>query len=843
MGKLRKLCYLVLVIGCLLTGNSISAEPVSYLVINEVMSSNSVTIKDADGDYSDWIELYNPTGESIDLSGYYLSDSGKNRKKWQFPLGTEIASYDYLLIWASGKDRIDSNGQIHTNFSIAKDGETLILSKQDGITLVDYFVVPALTADVSVGRQPDASDNLVFFAAANTSPGHTNNKSMEHRPADRRLNPSFSHPGGFYQTEFFLELSAASAEHRIYYTLDGSVPDPIYNANRTILYQNPIPITSQVTPPGQSRSILKGVTPTPPLTYLVSSYTKWWIPKTPMFRGTVIRARAYAPDYTPSEVITHTFFVDPTGFKRHTFPIIAITVDPLDFYHYERGIYIPGIGYHEKLPWAYHFWGSGNFHGRGKEWERPIHIEFWEVDGSLAFAQNAGVRIHGDASRAHAQKSLRIIASSDYDEVDRFYHELFPGRTKPITGEPYNEYKSFILRNGGNTWEFTMFKDGLLQNLVAHTKLDVQYFRPAIVYLNGEYWGIHNIRDRYDEWYLYYTYGVDPKQVEMIKDSVVENEGSTPLADPSRANYRRILQLIDPNYRQNGYQTVNTLSNPQAYQQLQQLMSVDNFLDYAVIQIYIQNFDWPGNNVRYWRLNTEQYIADAPYGHDGLWRWMLFDLDLAFSDFNFNNLVSATLPAGREWYNQSWATFLLRSLMENEQFRIDFINRTADHLNTTFLPEVVITEVDRLEQLMLPEMEEHILRWNKPAPSVAVWLGQNEQLRNFARRRPAVQRQHILDLFNLSGTVEVTLKTDARMGTIKINSIEIAPGTPGVLDPSSWTGIYFQDVPLTLTALPKPGYQFVGWQGVPESERNKPTIILTPSSHPLLITAVFNELK
>ena len=83
-----------------------------------------------------------------------------------------------------------------------------------------------------------------------------------------------------------------------------------------------------------------------------------------------------------------------------------------------------------------------------------------------------------------------------------------------------------------------------------------------------------------------------------------------------------------------------------------------------------------------------------------LWRWMLFDLDLAFSDFNFNNLVSATLPAGREWYNQSWATFLLRSLMENEQFRIDFINRTADHLNTTFLPEVVITEVDRLEQLM-----------------------------------------------------------------------------------------------------------------------------------------------
>ena len=134
-------------------------------------------------------------------------------------------------------------------------------------------------------------------------------------------------------------------------------------------------------------------------------------------------------------------------------------------------------------------------------------------------------------------------------------------------------------------------------------------------------------------------------------------------------------------------------------------------------------------------------------------------------------------------------------------------------------------------------MEEHILRWNKPAPSVAVWLGQNEQLRNFARRRPAVQRQHILDLFNLSGTVEVTLKPMLGWALLKSIPLKLSPELQVCLiEFLDW--YLFPRCSAYLTALPKPGHQFVGWQGVPESERNKPTIILTPSSHPLLITAV-----
>ena len=143
----------------------------------------------------------------------------------------------------------------------------------------------------------------------------------------------------------------------------------------------------------------------------------------------------------------------------------------------------------------------------------------------LAFAQNAGVRVHGDASRAYAQKSLRIIASSDYDIVDRFYHELFPGRTKPFSDEPFDEYKSFILRNGGNTWDFTMLKDGLLANLLHHTKLDHMYSARRSSTLTGST-GDSQHPGPSGRMYLHYSYGVDPEHVEMIEDNVFQNEGT-----------------------------------------------------------------------------------------------------------------------------------------------------------------------------------------------------------------------------------------------------------------------------------------------------------------------------
>lgn len=807
------------------------------VVINEVMTSNGRSLTDRDEEPHDWLELYNLTDRPIDLSAYYLSDDVDNLHKWQLPFGTIIEPQGFLLIWASGKDS-NYRAEIHTNFSLARQGETVVLTAPDGITIVDYFPIPQLGRDMAYGRLPDGTGNLSKFAREHISPAKSNNSAKQYTAPDSDLNPVFSRQGGFYKQPFLLELQG-QPDTTIYYTLDGSLPDPEHNPENTWIYSAPLEIKPQVVSPGRTYRILSNNVPQPPLTYIQSSYNKWYLPVTDQFRGTVIRAKAYSAEGIDSEVITHTYFIDEQGF-RHTMPVVAITVDPIDFFDYETGIYLPGRGYHEHLPWAWHHWGSGNFHGRGSLWERPIHIEFWENDGSLAFAQNAGVRMHGDASRAYGQKSLRIIASSDYDLQDSFDHEIFPGRTKPFTDDDqsYDQFKTLILRNGGNTWENTMFKDGLLQNLLQHTNLDIQYFRPAIVYLNGEYWGIHNIRDRFDEWYLHYTYGVDPRQVEMFKDNVFVNEGNVAMDDPSRENYRQLLKIINPNYAREAYPTYDTLSDPEQYAKIKQLMDIDHFLDYAAVQVYIQNFDWPGNNIRAWRLALPENDLAADFGYDGRWRWMVFDLDLAFSDVHMNNLANATREAGTEWHNQSWATFLLRSLMQSEEFCLQFINRSADHINTTFLPEVVIKEIDRLETLMEPEIEEHIRRWNKPAWSVHHWHMQNNMLRIFAMHRPAINQEHIRQYFNLDGVYKLTLSTEYAKGYIQINSIEITPSTPGVNNPNNWQGTYYKNVPITLTAVPHLGFEFAYWLGVPQEMRYQDTITITPDAS-LSITAVF----
>ncbi|MGB4614517.1 MAG: CotH kinase family protein [Limnochordia bacterium] len=821
-------------------GSEQHAEPgiqavARHVVINEVVSNNGRTLVDEDGEPSDWIELYNPGGVAVHLGGWYLSDDPAKLAKWRFPVDTWIGPGEYLIVWASDKNR--GGAELHTNFRIAQEGESLFLVDWDGATVIDQVDVPAMRMNFSYGRKPDAGETWALFERIQVTPGASNNLAAVYIEPDPALNPAFSHTGGFYREAFDLVLEPAAGTV-VYYTLDGSVPDPVHNRERTYEYNEPIAIRQEKVPVGRSVTIYAHTTPQPPLTYLVSSHNRWYLPRVEQFKGTVIRVRAYAADGVPSEVITHTYFVDPKGFERHTVPVVAVTCDPYDLFDYTEGIYVPGKGYYENLPWAWHHWGSGNFHGRGDLWERPIYIEFWEPGGVLAFAQNAGVRVHGDASRAYAQKSLRIIAYSDYDIVDRFYHELFPGRTKPFSDEPFDEYKSFILRNGGNTWDFTMLKDGLLANLLHHTKLDHMYFRPAVVYLNGEYWGIHNIRDHLDEWYLHYSYGVDPEHVEMIEDNVFQNEGNMPLDDPTRRSYRLLLSLIDPNYREDGYATVSTLADPEVYEQVKSLIDIDTYLDYAAVQIYIQNHDWPGNNVRLWRLNIPGSDPSAPFGRDGLWRWMIYDLDLAFANYSANTMVNATLTHGTEWHNPAWATYLLRSLLENPEFRIDFINRCADHMNTTFLPEVVIAELDRIEAAMEPEIAEHIRRWGRPAGNLELWKSQNESLRVFARFRPASNMNHIVRYFRLEGTYRLTVKTDAAKGFVKVNSITIAPGTPGVTDPGNWSGTYFKGIPITISAVPHEGHRFVGWEGVPEEMRHLPAITITPKDS-LTVTACF----
>jgi hypothetical protein len=401
--------------------------------------------------------------------------------------------------------------------------------------------------------------------------------------------------------------------------------------------------------------------------------------------------------------------------------------------------------------------------------------------------------------------------------------------------QPYTGYETFILRNAGNDWGFAHFRDGLVHRLVEHLALDVQAFRPVILFLNGEYWGIHSLRERQDSAYLHTHYGIRADAVDML-------ELPDDISEGSNTHYRATLDYIE----------THGVTTRAGYAHVQTLLDIDNFIDYNIVEIFSGNTDWPHNNAETWRYQTDKYAPDVPFGLDGRWRWFVTDMDFAFGGgvhfetgggeevepHQRNMLLWATSPDGNG--HGAWSTFLLRSLLANETFRHKFINRFADLLNTAFVPERVLTVIEEIAGSLAPEMPEQIRRYQRPA-SMTAWKNEVESIRRFARMRPAVQRQHIVEFFGLGGTATVELKlSHPHAGAIRINSLLIDTKTVGITgNPYPWQGIYFQSVPVQITAVPRFGYRFAGWEGIDNGELTAAESLEISLTQALSLTAHF----
>ena len=228
-------------------------------------------------------------------------------------------------------------------------------------------------------------------------------------------------------------------------------------------------------------------------------------------------------------------------------------------------------------------------------------------------------------------------------------------------------------------------------------------------------------------------------------------------------------------------------------------------------------------------------------GNDGRWRWLAHDMDDTFSisnlNFNTNNLAMATAPDGISYPNPAWSTLLLRKLLENIDFKADFINRFADLLNTSFLSSRIITKMNEMKTVLAPEVPEQSARWAEPI-DIGDWNYFLNYQTNFANARPAIQRDHIRLQFGITSNVNATLNvSNTNHGYIKMNTIAVTEGTPGIVsNPYPWTGVYFNGVPVKLKAIAKPGYVFSGWSGA--SISTNPEITVTPTAD-FSITANF----
>ncbi len=494
-------------------------------------------------------------------------------------------------------------------------------------------------------------------------------------------------------------------------------------------------------------------------------------------KNTVVKVALFQNGRIESDIIKSTFV-----FTTHTFPIVAIITDPVNLWDPKTGIYVNGI---TTNPASY------NYMKKGEDWQKPAYMEFFDESGNRALGMDVEIRISGGKTRANAQKSLRVCALKKFG--DKYINYDFFGNGK-------DTHKCIILRNSGNDWRRTMFRDLLAQTVINDMDLDIQDGTPSIVYLNGSYWGIHNIREFYDEHYFKIKYGTKKESIVMLEP------------DRQKGGY----PLISEGVQGDELDYVKLTQNLNDYNYIKRHMDVENYIDYFLTEVYFANDDWLENNIRVWRFKSENYASYDSAPLDGKWRWLVFDLDSIMGLFGSSDYDADTLSlATNEVMGKgTWATEMIRNLLKHEDFRISFINRYADLLNTTFETSRVLGIVEKFKDTYKPEIQMHALRWGgkndkggKPAfENLQVWGKNVETLEIFARNRADFSRQHFIKKFGLSGTSKVFVTPNAHTrGYLKINTINTRD------DIKIDTLVYFNDVPIEVEAVPDFGYRFTRW--------------------------------
>lgn len=790
------------------------------LVINEIITSNTNVIMDDDGNYEDWVEIYNNSTESINLLGYGLSDNN-NYFKWIFP-AYAIQPGEYLLVWCSNKNRMEATQPLHTNFAISSGGETITLTAPNG-TVVDQIPAILIPQNSSYGRLTDGNSTFVVFTTP--TPGQPN---IYIEPTTTLQVPEFSMEGGFYSSSFTITLSHPDPAVTIIYTLDGSEPDEnnlsgttyllknqyarypnqetgelLEETYRSLIYLEPINIVDRSQFPNKLASISTSF-----------DYNPDYIPEAPIFKGTVVRAKAIKSDLESSKIVTKNYFITPEAENRYSLPVIALSINEDLLFDYELGTNNAGKLFDE---WRINnpdldadSWSDANYWRGGDEWELRSNFSYF-VNGEEVLNQDVGFRNHGNSSRSFRNRSWRLYARSAFSSSSMDYR-FFPD-------QDYNSFKRLILRNSGNDTYKTMFRDAIIQQMFKHLNFETQAYQPAIVFLNSEYWGIFNIRERFDKHYFKRIFDINDGELDYLENNALADEGDN-------IHY---LNMID-------YITNNHLSSNESYQHVTTLIDVENYTDYFIASIYAANYDWPHNNIEFWRKRTSQYEPDAPAGQDGRWRWVMKDMDMAFNgapewindSFSHNTLEHSSSIGGEELFNPEWSTLLFRKLLENDSFKNNFINRFADLLNTSFLPSRLHSFIDEAKNILAPEIQEHINRW-ETIENITTWNNNIEVMKDFTSQRPVYQRSHIREKFNIPSNINAYLfVNDATQGYIKINTIDIVSTTPGVTqNPYPWNGVYFKNIPVTLKANPLPGYEFSHWSGTLNSTDSQ--IIITPA--------------
>lgn len=639
----------------------------------------------------------------------------------------------------------------HASFSLKK-GKGYLGIFDSANRLIDEIQYAGHAVDVSYGK--NGAGVWQFFGQS--TPGEVNpvNGLDNLLFADQ---PQPSIPAGFYTTTQTVSLTVTAGT--IHYTLDGTIP----NENSPI-YSQPLTIS----------------------------------------KNTVLRAVNLEPNKLPSALLNASYFINESS----TLPVVSISMPEDYIFDDQVGFYVQGTngvpGYSPSFP-------AANYK---RDWRRPAAIEFFETDGTQAFASDGEVKIYGGWSREAIVKSWGVYFT------ETVKHPIF-AQGKVDT------FDSLVLRNGGNDWSGSKMDDAVGQKCVeGQLDLDMQRSRPALLFVNGQYWATMNIREKLNEDYIKNYHGYDDDEVDLLDDPYTANAGDT-LA------YQALLDFT----------AENDLSLPGNFDYVNELVDLKELGHYWMVEAYSGNGDWANsngtrfNNIKWWRGRDDK----------GQWRWMLYDMDGGFRGSG---------GGANYYYDGVLGTFpFLRDALNYGPFRTWYIQRATAMTNILYDGDRVEQVVNDFRAAFGPELPRHITRWqvndntamdpvsaatwwidpNHPyfiqsyegynyesdghlgSGGYADWLADGDSIIQFGHGRPSVYLSQLKSYFGLGDLLPVNFEVDgAEGGQIAVNGVNS--------DQLLFSGQYFAEVPMVLKAEPAEGWTFAEWQ-IANAEVGQDTLI------------------
>jgi hypothetical protein len=542
---------------------------------------------------------------------------------------------------------------------------------------------------------------------------------------DRQMEPEnallwFSPAAGAFEGDQLVEIHPSRSGTPIIFTTNGAVPTTSVGA----LYEHPLLLDSQF----------------PDVT--------------------VIRAREFA-DGELGPIQNASYVVG----LQHELPILSIIADPTDLWDQEIGLLAN--------PWQ-----------RGQEWERPVHITYFEGDRGASFEIPAGVRIYDDELPSAASSALsddlykpsfKVYFRQEYDAA-RLEYPLFPEHEQDI-----QSFKRLLLLAGDRSGRWTLLEDQLQSEIASQVDGFGAQGRPVLLFINGEPWGIYRLSEEIDRFFLEDNMGIVSPDV--IQGGRAE-EGDSQSWDTLM-----------------GELGASDLSSDDVFSRFQAEVDLESLGDHSIIQMF---FGRTGNSLS----------AVRPQGAQQRWFWMYGNSRREGQ----RSLEHTDLGLLEPSDSPDDVSLLLRSALENPGYRAYFARRTADLLNTVLAPQTLEAHIDRYADRLRPDIDIEAARWPAFSATEAApdhqdtdvgdeteWERNVETLREFVRGRPAQLRQQLVDELELRGTDTVSFDTSGGDGYVVVN------GFP--FHELPWQGTYFLDTEIQVIAVPEPGYAFAGWEG------------------------------